>query len=182
MVPVQKKQGGPAGWDSQQIKQRAEIIADIEGASKHLQNVRFEEAKQGAKDGVIGAIKGDVEIELNGKKIHPEVVYRANSNGDVVLHDVTKINRSPTTESPNHNPRRHFEPSRDNGQSSDSSTISQNSNNVNNGITRLVDLGYDDRASAIHEISDIKRTTIGSNEPVRRDNFRKNSGSQSLDR
>ena len=66
-----RKQGGPAGWDSQQIKQRAKIIADIEGASKHLQNVRFEEAKQGAKDGVIGAIKGDVEIELNGKKNIP---------------------------------------------------------------------------------------------------------------
>ena len=62
------------------------------------------------------------------------------------------------------------------------SRISQNAENVNNGITRLVDLGYDDRASAIHEISDIKRTTIDSNEPVRRDNFRKNSGSQSPDR
>lgn len=80
---------------------------------------------------------------VNGKKIYPEVVYRVNSNGDVVLHDVTKINRLPTTESPNHNPRRHFEPPRDNGQSSDNSTISQNSNNVNNGITRLADLGYD---------------------------------------
>lgn len=32
------------------------------------------------------------------------------------------------------------------------------------------------------ELSDIKRTTIGSNEPVRWDNFRKNSGSQSPDR
>ena len=64
-------------------------------------------------------------------------------------------------------------------------SVSQNSENVNNDnndITRLVDLGYDDRASAIHEISDIKRTTIDSNEPVRRDNFRKNSGSQSPDR
>ena len=61
-------------------------------------------------------------------------------------------------------------------------SLSQNAENVNNGITRLVDLGYDDRASAIHEISDIKRTTIDSNEPVRRDNFRKNSGSQSPDR
>ena len=38
---------------------------------------------------------------------------------------------------------------------------------------------YKDGTSVVHEISDIKRTTIGSNEPVRRDNFRKNSGSQS---
>ena len=62
------------------------------------------------------------------------------------------------------------------------SSVSQNGENVQNGITRLADLGYDDRASAIHEISDIKRTTIGSNEPVRRDNFRMDSGSQSPDR
>lgn len=62
------------------------------------------------------------------------------------------------------------------------SSVAQNSENVNNAITRLADLGYDDRVSAIHEISDIKRTTIGSNEPVRRDNFRKNSSSQSPDR
>ena len=32
------------------------------------------------------------------------------------------------------------------------------------------------------ELSDIKRTTIGSNKPVRRDNFRMDSGSQSPDR
>lgn len=62
------------------------------------------------------------------------------------------------------------------------SSVTQNSENVNNAITRLADASYDDRASAIHKISDIKRTTIGSNEPVRRDNFRKNSGSQSPDR
>lgn len=38
---------------------------------------------------------------------------------------------------------------------------------------------YKDGTSVVHEIADIKRTTIGSNEPVRWDNFRKNSGSQS---
>lgn len=62
------------------------------------------------------------------------------------------------------------------------SILSQNGENVNNGITRLADANYDDRASAIHEISDIKRTAIGSVEPVGWNNFPMNGGSKSSDR
>lgn len=66
-------------------------------------------------------------------------------------------------------------------QATDNLNITQNGENVNGKklYPTVVIRNYKDGTSVVHEIADIKRTTIGSNEPVRRDNFRKNSGSQS---
>lgn len=126
-----KKVGGNAGWNDSQLRQRNEVIADIEEVGDYLHNVRYEAPKAGSKDGLAGVIKGDVEIDINGEKIYPEVVYRLYDNGDLVLHDVTKINRLPSDYSSDRNLGRQVRLSEVAEQPSDSIIISQNRNNVN---------------------------------------------------
>lgn len=126
-----KKAGDGAGWNDAQLKQRNEVIADIEEVGGYLHNVRYEAPKANAKDNVIGVIKGDVEVDINGKKIYPEVVYRLYDNGDVVLHDVTKINRLPSGNSSDQNLGRYVKTPEAAKQPGDDSIVTQNNRIVN---------------------------------------------------
>lgn len=126
-----RKLGGNAGWSDTQLRQRNEVIADINEVGDYLHNVRYEAPKAGSRDNVAGVIKGDVEIDINGEKIYPEVVYRLYDNGDLVLHDVTKINRLPSGNSSDRNLGRQYRLSEATKQPSDTSIVTQNNKNVN---------------------------------------------------
>ena len=125
------KAADTAGWTNKQLRQRNEVMADIEEVGGYLHNVRYEKPKPGAKGNVRGVIKGDVEVDINGEKIYPEVVYRVYDNGDLVLHDVTKINRLPSGGSSDQNPGRYVETPEATRQPRDTSIVTQNNRNVN---------------------------------------------------
>ena len=98
-------------------RDKGETSQRLDELVNNLHNVRVEPNNSDKlnKQGVESVTKGEIEVDVNGKKLYPIVVLR----------------------------------------------------------------NYKDGTSVVHEVADIKRTAIGSNEPVQWDNFRKNSGSQS---
>lgn len=111
---------GGAINDDIAYKNKGETSRQLDELVNNLHNIRTEpnNSNRPQKRGVASVTKGEIEVDINGKKYYPTVVIR----------------------------------------------------------------NYADGRSVVHEISNIKRTAIGSNEPVWSDNFHKNGDSQSPNR
>lgn len=64
------------------------------------------------------------------KKIYPEIIFRVYDNGDLVLHDVTSLDRLPNDGSLDHRLGRHVKPSQVVKQPSDNIILPQTTDNV----------------------------------------------------
>jgi hypothetical protein len=78
-----------------EYKDKGNSASNLNEMVENMHNVRFEPNKDKASN-IKGVIRGDIEVDVNGKKIYPQVVIREYKDGTRVIHEISETNRTPS--------------------------------------------------------------------------------------